>query len=79
MTNSIPLSATLENIEYTITDISPTCPIKRRLCDMGIVTGKGIKKLYSSPFGDPCAYLICGTLIAIRKIDAQNILVTAHG
>lgn len=45
---------------------------------MGIVTGKGIKKLYSSPFGDPCAYLICGTLIAIRKIDAQNILVTTH-
>lgn len=49
----------------------------RRFMDIGCIVGAGVKKLGTGPFGDPCAYLICGAVIAIRGKDAVNIRVTA--
>ena len=49
----------------------------RRFMDIGCIVGASIKKLGTGPFGDPCAYLICGAVIAIRGKDAVNIKVTA--
>ncbi len=50
--------------------------LKRRLLDLGLVNGTTIKKLYKSPLNDPCAYLVRGSVIALRSEDVKNILIT---
>lgn len=47
--------------------------IKRRLLDMGLVRGTNIIPILVSPSGDPRAFLVRGTIIAIRKEDAEDI------
>ena len=47
--------------------------IKRRLLDMGLVKGTNIVPILISPSGDPRAFLVRGTIIAIRKEDTKNI------
>ncbi len=47
--------------------------IKRRLLDMGLVKGTEIMPILISPSGDPRAFLVRGTIIAIREEDAKNI------
>lgn len=47
--------------------------IKRRLLDMGLVKGTNIVPILVSPSGDPRAFLVRGTIIAIREDDAKNI------
>lgn len=47
--------------------------IRRRLLDLGIIANTPIKAVLKSPSGDPTAYEIRGTLIAIRKEDSNFI------
>ena len=47
--------------------------IKRRLLDMGLVKETEITPILISPSGDPRAFLVRGTIIAIRKEDAKDI------
>ncbi len=49
--------------------------IGRRLGDLGIIEGTKITRLGRSPLGDPTAYLIRGSVIALRKEDAAKVLV----
>lgn len=49
--------------------------IRRRLLDLGLIRNTIISPLYKSPFGDPIAYLIRGTVIALRNEIASNIIV----
>lgn len=61
--------------EVIITDINKCLILRRRLYDLGIIPGSTIKKEFTSPFNDPCAYLIKGTTIALRNDEAKKILV----
>lgn len=47
--------------------------IKRRLLDLGFVEGATITPVLISPAKDPRAFSIRGTLIALRKEDADLI------
>ena len=47
--------------------------IRRRLLDLGIIANTPIKAVLKSPSGDPTAYEVRGSLIAIRKEDASLI------
>lgn len=58
-----------------ITDILPECALSRRLLDLGFAEGAGIRCLFRSMFGDPTAYEICGTVIALRAGDSASVLV----
>ena len=49
--------------------------IRRRLCDLGLVEGARVECVGKSPSGDPIAYLICGAVIAIRRMDSNLVLV----
>ena len=49
--------------------------IKRRLLDMGLVGGTNIIPVLVSPSSDPRAFLVRGSIIAIRKEDAENIII----
>jgi len=44
-----------------------------RLCDLGFTSGCPVECLFASVFGDPKAYLIRQTVIALRKRDADMI------
>lgn len=49
--------------------------VKRRLRDLGLIKNTIIKPVYKSPLNDPVAYLIRGSVIAIRNNDAKKIIV----
>ncbi len=49
---------------------------RRRLLDLGMVPGTMVKVVLQSPAGDPRAYQIRGTLIALRREEAEKIAVT---
>ena len=49
--------------------------IRRRLLDLGFVKGASITPVLISPSQDPRAFSIRGTLIAIRKEDANLITI----
>ncbi len=69
------LNLLLPNEIAVITEISPNYQgeKRQRLLDLGFIRGSEIKIQNISPLGDPTAYLIHNTLIALRKEDAQNI------
>lgn len=48
---------------------------RRRMLDLGIVTGTKIEVVLRSFSGSPMAYLIRGALIALRNEDANKIMV----
>jgi len=58
-----------------VIDIAAKSDTKRRMMDLGIIKGTVIEKLYTSPSGSPSAYLIRGTVIALRDEEAQSIIV----
>ena len=43
--------------------------------DLGFAEGAGIRCLFRSMFGDPTAYEICGTVIALRAGDSASVFV----
>jgi len=45
------------------------------MLDLGLVNGTNIEALHKSPSGDPVAYYIRGSVIALRSEDAQKIFV----
>ncbi|GAA0739328.1 FeoA family protein [Clostridium oceanicum] len=50
--------------------------LKQRLLDLGVVPSTIISVLRKSPFGDPTAYFIRETCIALRKEEAKDIIVS---
>ena len=57
----------------TIQELKCDGNIRRRLLDLGLVKGTKIKPVLVSPSKDPRAFEVRGSLIAIRKEDAENI------
>ena len=49
--------------------------IYRRLLDLGFIPGTRVECLGCSPGGDPTAYAVRGTVIALRSEDCQNIMI----
>ncbi len=46
---------------------------RRRLYDLGFIPGTLVQVVFESPLGDPVAYLIRNTLIALRKDESEKI------
>ena len=47
----------------------------RRLQDMGLCCGVRVKAVQKSPSGDPVAYSFRGVVVALRDMDAKNIVI----
>lgn len=58
-----------------ITHILIAGSMQRRLLDLGFIHGTPIRCLFKNPSGDPIAYFLRNTTIALRKEDASNILI----
>ena len=63
------------NQKGIIKEITTTGTIKRRFLDLGLVKGTPIIPVLVSPTKEPRAFEVRGSVIAIRKEDAQKILV----
>lgn len=46
---------------------------RRRLMDLGILPGTKIRVEMGNPLGDPVAYQVRGSVIALRNAQAQNV------
>jgi len=68
--NKVPL-----NVSVKIKSIKSDFKNKNRLAELGFTESCIITPLYISPLGDPTAYCIRGTIIALRSEDAENIIV----
>lgn len=68
--NTLPL-----NTIGTIVEVNCNNSIKRRLLDLGLIPNTKIVPVFKSIGGDPIAYEVRGTTLAIRNEDANNILV----
>ena len=57
----------------TVTGIRSANAERRRMLDLGIVPGAKIENLMSSPLGDPVAYHIRSSIVALRREQAELI------
>ena len=67
------LNEILLNKTYYIKSLCATGVLKARMYDLGIVEGTEIKGMFKAPFGEPTAYMVRGTLLALRDEDAKLI------
>ncbi|MDD3193737.1 MAG: FeoA family protein [Oscillospiraceae bacterium] len=58
-----------------VVQIEQSSLLGRRLREMGITEGAQICRLRQAPMGDPSAYAVRGSILAIRARDAAHILV----
>jgi DtxR family Mn-dependent transcriptional regulator len=70
-----PLNTLRPGEKGKVTRISPRCrgPERRRLMDLGILPGTIVEAEMTSPTGDPTAYRVRDTLIALRAEQARLI------
>ena len=73
MCEILTLSALPLGESACVTHIHARPDMELRLTDLGIIPGTKITCLAQSPAGDPRAYLIRGSLIALRNSDADGI------
>lgn len=71
------LSALVSGEAAKVVGISPACrgSERTRLLDLGVVPGSIIEAAFSGPFGDPTAYRLRGTMVGLRREQAEQIFV----
>lgn len=69
------LTGLKKNRKGRILSLDPACQglTRRRFLDLGITPGAGIERVMQGAFGDPTAYRIRGTLIALRREQSDLI------
>jgi Fe2+ transport system protein FeoA len=66
------------NKTAAVKEINCEKSLKSRLNDLGMYEGSKIIPVLKSPFKEPRAYLINGSLIALRKSDCDKITVVCN-
>jgi len=73
--NLKPLSGLSPGSKGIIRKMKTKGAIRRRLMDMGFVTGTTVEVEKMAPLGDPVDILVKGCHVSIRKEEAQNVWV----
>lgn len=68
------LSEVAMHLEVEIVGIEPS-EYSNFLIEMGCTVGQNITPLYKAPLGDPIAYSVSGYTLALRKKEAETIIV----
>jgi ferrous iron transport protein A len=76
--NTISLSKIPTKNKCKIITINAEGNTRRRLMDLGFIPGTIIESVRRSPLGDPTAYLVRSSVIALRKEEADKILVNLN-
>lgn len=53
--------------------------LRARLGEMGFVAGQSLRKLYTSPLGNPIVFELLGSRVALRRSEAARIFVGTDG
>ena len=69
-----PLSECSRGDYFIIQDLKLEGVIRRRLLDLGFVKGAEVMVLQKSPLGDPTAFRVSETTVALRKEESSKIL-----
>lgn len=72
----IPLSRLPVGTKANVTALVSDGPVRRRMLDLGLISGTEIEPLYKSPSGNPVAYRIRGAVIALRSDVSERIMVS---
>lgn len=75
MEDLLPLNLIPVGKDCLVNDINAIGPQRRRLLDLGFIKNTKVHVIRRSPLGDPTAYLIRDTMIALRKEEASEIIV----
>lgn len=75
--SSMPLTKLRLNQTGIIKEINCKASVKRRLLDLGLIPNTDITPILESISGDPVAYEVRNIILAIRKEDADKIIVFA--
>lgn len=68
-----PLSALRRGESGVVQAMKTGGTLRRRLQDLGLICGTGVECVGISPLGDPLAFRFCGTVIALRRSDAETV------
>ncbi len=81
MTEPMRLNALSVGERMTVIAVEGEEYMRRRLEDLGFCPETEVLCLYRAPLGDPTAYMIRGTVIALRHKDASGVIGTGgtHG
>ena len=71
----VPLDEVHTGLKCIVESVESKGMLRRRMLDLGIIKGTVVEVLQESPAGDPIAYFIRGTVIALRNEDARKIKV----
>ena len=77
--NTFDLLSLPQGTDAVICGVDVRGDMRRRLFDLGMTPGAGIRCLFAAPGGGPRAYMIRGTVIALRGDDAAKITVKDGG
>ena len=69
----IKMSEMESNTVACIKELTHKGGMRRRLCNIGFSCGSAVKYLGRAPLGDPMAFYVKGSIIALRKCDADKI------
>lgn len=70
---NIPLSEAAKGSILRIRGIEVQGVLRRRLLDLGFVVGNTVEVLRRSPLGDPTAFRVSNTTIALRRDESSLI------
>ena len=71
----VPLGELPVGSRAMVTEVKGSGKQQRRMLDMGLVPGAEVTVIRTAPLGDPVEYRVKGTAIAMRRTDADSILV----
>ena len=74
-TTIMPLNKAAQGLSYKVIDIRLKEDERKRIMDLGLIPHTTLKVLQKSPLGDPIAYFIRGTVIALRSECTKKIIV----
>lgn len=69
----VTLSSLPEGEAGVIAGVSRAGTLRARLMDLGFTPGARVECLFAAPSGDPRAYLVRGSVIALRMSDAGRV------
>ncbi len=75
--NNLTLDRLPLNTPGRVRAVLTPMPLRQRLEELGLTPGATVTKLHRSPAGSPAAYLIRGAVIALRREDAETVLLEA--
>lgn len=82
-TGSAPLESRLDDVgaggSFVVVGVDGDDALSRRLAGAGIWPGVEIELIVRAPFGDPLLFRVHGYRLALRRSEAERVLVRAAG